>query len=746
MKIHRYSLIALAITISVSFLGAQQRAPIDAELRRIFETREYASQSFGPIAWLDQGRRYTTLEASTADPRAKDLVAYDTATGQRTVLISASALKPAGASAPLEIEAYSWSSDKTRLLVMTSSARVWRQNTRGDYWVLQPATGKLVKLGGPGAAPSSLMFAKFSPDGTRVAYVREHNLYVEDLSRGSIAPLTRDGSTTTINGTSDWVNEEEFDLRDAFRWSPDGRQIAFWQFDTTGVESYTLVNSTDSLYPTLTRFPYPKAGTTNSAVRIGVVRASGGSPRWMKLSGDPRNTYVPRLEWAPDSASLALQQLNRHQNTNDLLIADARTGNVTRSLRDESKTWVDVVDDFTWLEGGREYLWVSEKDGWRHVYRVAKDGSSERLVTRFDGDVTGIAGVDQAGGWLYFIASPESALERYLYRAKLDGSGGIARVTPMQTGTHSYNVSPDQRWAFHTSSRFDVPTVIELVSLPDHRHVRTVADNAALRAKVKPLIGRPTEFFKVDVGGAVVLDGWMLKPPAFDPARKYPLVMFVYGEPASQTVVDRWGGGQALFHRALAHDGYIVASVDNRGTPAPKGAAWRKIVYGAVGDLSSKEQEAAVRKLVAERSYLDASRVAIWGWSGGGTSTLNAMFRFPSVYKVGVAVAPVPDQKLYDTIYQERYMGLPQENADGYRRASPMGFADGLQGRLLIVHGSGDDNVHFQGTERLVNRLIELGKPFDLMVYPNRTHAISEGPGTSVHVYSLIARYLREHL
>jgi dipeptidyl-peptidase 4 len=249
----------------------------------------------------------------------------------------------------------------------------------------------------------------------------------------------------------------------------------------------------------------------------------------------------------------------------------------------------------------------------------------------------------------------------------------------------------------------------------------------------------------VEVGGGVTLDGWMMKPRTFDRSRKYPLLVFVYGEPASQTVLDRWGGNRALFHRALANDGFIVVSVDNRGTPAPKGAAWRKVVYGSIGDLSSQEQAAAARALITRHAFIDPERVAIWGWSGGGTSTLNAMFRFPDVYKVGVAVAPVPDQRLYDTIYQERYMGLPQENADGYRRGSPIHFAEGLKGRLLIVHGSGDDNVHYQGTERLVNRLVSLGKPFDLMVYPNRSHAISEGEGTTLHVYSLIARYLVEH-
>jgi dipeptidyl-peptidase-4 len=290
-----------------------------------------------------------------------------------------------------------------------------------------------------------------------------------------------------------------------------------------------------------------------------------------------------------------------------------------------------------------------------------------------------------------------------------------------------------------------VPPVTELVSLPDHRVVRTLVDNAPLKGKLAALANPPTEFFTVDVGGGVTLDGWMMKPRTFDPSRKYPLLVYVYGEPASQTVLDKWGDKRALFHRALANDDFIVVSVDNRGTPAPKGAAWRKVVYGSLGDLSSKEQAAAARQIIARHPFIDPERVAIWGWSGGGTSTLNAMFRFPDVFKVGVAVAPVPDQRLYDTIYQERYMGLPQENAEGYRLGSPINFADGLKGRLLIVHGSGDDNVHYQGTERLVNRLVGLGKPFDLMVYPNRSHAISEGEGTTLHVHSLIARYLVEH-
>jgi dipeptidyl-peptidase-4 len=287
---------------------------------------------------------------------------------------------------------------------------------------------------------------------------------------------------------------------------------------------------------------------------------------------------------------------------------------------------------------------------------------------------------------------------------------------------------------------------VNVVSLPEHKSLRALTDTSALVTTLAPILKPEVEFFTVDVGDGVILDGYMLKPSTFDPTKKYPVISHVYGEPAGQTVMDQWGGSGILFHRALAEAGYIVLSVDNRGTPAPKGAAWRKVIYGAVGDLASKEQAAAMRALAATYPFIDPTRIGVWGWSGGGTNTLNAMFRFGDIYKVGVAVAPVPDQKLYDTIYQERYMGLPSTNADGYKLGSAMNFADGLEGKLLIVHGSGDDNVHYQGTERLFNKLIELGKPFDVMVYPNRTHSISEGAGTSVHIYKRIARYFIESL
>jgi len=721
-----------AVTLLVlTLVPAAARAQSTLTIERIFASRDFTPERFGPARWLENGAAYTTVEND-----GKDIVRYATATGARSVLVSA----------PFQIDDYEWSPDGQRVLLFTNTKRVWRYNTRGDYWVLDRTSGKLTKLGGD-APESSLMFARFSPDGSRVGYVRANDIYVEDLASGRITALTTDGSETIINGTSDWVYEEELDLRNAWRWSPDGRSIAYWQFDASGVRDYLLVNTTDSLYPTIKRIPYPKAGTTNSAVRVGVVSADGGATRWMSIPGDPRNHYIAWMEWAATSRELAIQQLDRLQHTDLLLLADAGTGAVRTALTERDSAWVEVVDDLTWLKSGKEFLWLSERDGWRHAYVVARDGGTQRLVTKGDFDLESVQGVDERGGWLYYIASPTNATQRFLYRSRLDGSGKAERLTPADArGTHGYQISPDFRWAFHTMSTADTPPAVDLVSLPDHRSRRTFVDNAGVREAVAKLDLPPKRFVHVDAGDGVTLDGWMILPAGFDSTKSYPLLVYVYGEPASTTVRDSWGGSRDLWFHMLADSGYIVASFDNRGTPSLKGRAWRKVIYGAVGVLASREQSAAVRSLARMHSYVDSTRVGVWGWSGGGSMTLNLMFRSPELYKVGMSVASVPDQRLYDTIYQERYMGLPSTNADGYRRGSPINFAEGLRGKLLIVHGSGDDNVHFQGFERLTNRLVQLGKEFDMMVYPNRSHCICEGEGTTVHLYHLLTRYLTTNL
>lgn len=749
------ALAAIFVTATGRLWGSEE---LQERLKRIYDSPAFRAKRFGPARWIRGGAAYTTLENAPGVDGAQDIVEYDTASGKRSVLVSHTELTPKGAKA-LAIEDYTWDREAKRLLIYTASERVWRTNSRGDYWVLDRANGSLKKLGGGDAAPSSLMFAKFSPDGGRVAYVRANNLYVEDLAAGKVKALTSDGSEHLVNGASDWVYEEELNLRDGFRWSPDGKSLAFWQFDLTGVEQFALINNTDALYPKVTLIPYPKAGTKNSSVRVGVIGIEGGGqPRWVDVPGDPRNHYIFRMEWRADGR-LAIGQLNRKQDTATVYLADPRTGAATVFFTDHDEAWVDLPEGsgvrleelgaFHWMNHGARLLWTSERDGWRRAYAVpAASSGAPAGITAPGVDVLDIEGADREDRWIYVAASPQNATQRYLFRAPLDRpGGGLERLTPVdQPGTHSYHMSPDCRWAFHTYSRFGEPPVTDLISLPDHRRVRLLEGNAVLRSNVSGAAAAPTEFLKVTLQDGTVLDGWLMKPRNFDPAKKYPLIVQVYGEPASQTVRDAWGGSGYLFHRALADEGYLIASFDNRGTPAPKGRAWRKSIYGSVGVLSAQDQTQAVLALAAQHPFVDLTRVGVWGWSGGGSNTLNLMFRSPDVFRVGVSVAPVPDQKLYDTIYQERYMGLPEENVQGYHDGSPINFAEGLRGKLLIVHGSGDDNVHIQGTEKLVNRLIELGKTFDYMEYPNRTHAIAERKGTTLHVYRLIARYFEEHL
>jgi dipeptidyl-peptidase-4 len=730
---------------SIPVISSAQDKPVDPILTvdRIYNSREFASQRFGPARWLKDGASYTTLEDSKDVQGGRDIVVYSAETGKREVLVSASKLIPpplAGPN-PLAIENYEWSAEGKKLMIFTNSKRVWRQNTRGDYWVLDLASGALKKLGGR-FEPSTLMFAKFSPDGLRAAYVVKNDIYAEDIASGRILRLTFDGSETLINGTFDWVYEEEFSLRDGFRWSPDGRFIAFWQIDSSRVKEFNLINNTDSLYPRLIPIKYPKPGETNSACRVGVVNAFGGPVKWISLPGDARNSYIARMDWAGHSNEIIFQHLNRLQNTLSVVLGDVRTGEARTIFTDKDEAWVDVVNDLRWIENGARFTWTSERDGWRHVYFVSRRGEA-KLITPGDYDVMGIDGIDEKGGWLYFTGSLENPVERYLYRVKLTGKSKPERVSPKdKPGSHSYQMSPSTAWAIHTYSTFDMPSAADVVKLPAHTVVRLLAENKELRAKVDALKRKPVEFFRVDIGNGVLLDGWCLKPPDFDPEKKYPLFFQVYGEPAGTTVNDRWGGNGYLWHLLLAQKGYIVASVDNRGTPAPRGRAWRKIVYRQIGILASEDQAAAARALIHKWPYVDADRIGIWGWSGGGSMTLNMMFRHPEIYKTGLAVAFVANQRYYDSIYQERYMGLPKDNEEGYKNGSPITYANQLKGNLLIVHGTGDDNVHYQNFEALVNELVAGGKKFTMMAYPNRTHGISEGRGTTLHLYNMLTSFL----
>lgn len=757
----RIFLVAAFVVLLLAPARYYGQRPTDASLLTVDSIFTFQTKSLGPIQWQKDGSGYLALERSPTKTEFLDIVRYDALSGERTVRLPAEKLTPEGASAPLLVEEFFLSSDDQKLLVFTNSERVWRSNTRGDFWVVDLKTEKLRKLGGS-AKPSTLMFAKFSPDGGRVGYVRENNIYVEDLSKAAgsgITQITKDGGRYIINGTFDWVYEEELFCRDGWRWSPDGRQIAYWQLNSEGVKEFQLVNNTAGLYPVITSFPYPKAGEKNSAARVGVIGSSGGNTRWFDVPGDPRNNYLPRMEWAASSSEVVIQQLNRLQNTDLVMLGDIRSGKVRTVLTEKEDTWVDVgwgeLDwdktglargDVEWIDDGKRFLWTSERDGWRHVYSVSRDGSDVKLVTPGNFDLISVEKVDDANDWIYFAASPDNATQRYLFRAPLDGTGRIERLTPVSAaGTHHYEISPRGDLAIHFFSSFMKPTATDIVRLPRHEPVRTLIDNHEVRERLEKLKQTPYEFFQVDIGDGVKLDGWVIKPPEFDPQKRYPVLFYAYSEPAGQTVLDSWGGLLLRWHMMLAQQGYVVMSVDNRGTPAPRGRAWRKIIYRKIGVISSQDQANAL-KAISKWPYVDASRIAMWGWSGGGSATLNAMFRYPELYQVGMAVAPMADLRYYDTIYQERYCGLPQDHPDEYAQSSPTTFADKLQGQLLIAHGTGDDNVHYQATELLVNKLIAANKQFTIMPYPNRSHGISEGPGTSRHLFGLLTRYLNEKL
>lgn len=732
----------LLFTIGSTQLSGQENSQLT--LKRIFTDNEFSPEWFGQLRWFEGGDFYTTLESSQTHEGYLDLVKNNTLTSEKEIIVPASWLVPTNQQNPLEIENYYWSEDKTKLLIFTNTARVWRYNTKGDYWVLDLDTKSLRKLGGKNASPTTLMFAKFSPAGDKVAYVREHNIYVESLQSESITQLTIDGNERIINGTFDWAYEEEFSCRDGFKWSPDGKNIAYWRIDASSIRNFYMINNTDSIYSQIIPVQYPKAGETPSECRVGVVSAEGGKTTWVDVAGDPRNNYIPRMIWNPDSKSILLQQINRAQNHNKVW-KSTLDGTSKVVYEDKETAWLEAVDDFNFTKDGKSFTWVSEKGGWKAVYTISD--SQEARITPENQDMVSIQLIDEKGGWLYFIASPDNATQRYLYRTKMNGKGKAVRLSPASgNGTHSYQISPNGKYAKHTFSRAGLPPTTQLISLPDHKEIKTLVSNNELKKRIADVNRNPVEFFTIDTEDGTSLDAYMIKPIGFDETKKYPVLFYVYGEPWGQTVLDSWGGSNYLWHLMLAQQGYLIMSVDNRGTPGPKGREWRKSVYGQIGVLASSDQAEATKAIVEKYSFVDADRIGIWGWSGGGSMTLNALFRYPEIYTTGMSVAPVPDQRLYDNIYQERYSGIPQLMPESYEMGSPVNFAENLEGNLLLVHGTGDDNVHYQGTEVLINKLVKHNKIFSLMSYPNRSHGIYEGENTSRHLREVLTNYLKNNL
>jgi dipeptidyl-peptidase-4 len=628
-------------------------AQVEPRIKAIYETNEFATRS-SKATWLPDGSGYLKLE-TPAGAAGAEIVRYDSASGQRAVVVVGEKLLVPSSDERLMIWDFVRSPAGDRFLLHT-------QGTSGehgsDHWLYEPETGALH----PVEAGSGAWFGAdaFSPDGKWLLGSRGADLIAFDIASGRTTRLTQDGDPGTIdNGSAGW--------------SPDGQWISYVQYDCSAVPQRAVLVPGDPTYRTFRETRYERIGGPITTLRVGVVGVAGGPTRWIELTDKPGTFYLNPLGWAGNSDEVLVDKFSRSRDAREVLLANHRTGAITKAYAETDPAWVDMeIGGLEWIHGGTTFVVFSERDGWRRAYVVSRDGSGMKPITPAGSDIIERGQVDEKNGWYYYYASPANATQRYLYRARLDGTGTPERLTPAdQPGTHQYVLSPDSQWAFHIYSTFDQPPVTDLVQMPEHRSVRVLEDNAAAAARVKPLIARPTEFLQLDIGGGVVMDAWMIKPRDFDPAKKYPVFVFVYGEPAGQTVLDDWRGGQGhtLFHRAVADLGYLVVSIDNRGTPAPKGAAWRRAVFGSLGPLSTEEQAAGLEAVARLCPFVDLSRVGIWGWSGGGSNTLNALFRKPDAYHAGIAVVPKPQPQYYNAGYlhahsRSKPRGLPDLRAD----------------------------------------------------------------------------------
>lgn len=694
----------------------------------------FAQLPGGTFQWTNDGKAYYEMKDG-------NIVLFDLISGVEKVIIDKTTLgKIKG-----EVDSYTFSKDEKKVLIFANTVQVWRYNTKGDYWLLNLQTNDLKQLG-KGKSPQSLMFAKFSPDGNKVGYVSEHNIYVDDLVTTSTTQLTFDGTRKLINGTFDWVYEEELNCRDGFRWSPDGESIAFWQIDASKIRDYYMLNTTDSLYSVVVPVEYPKTGESPSPAKIGVVTLADKKINWMNIDGDPSQHYLTRMEWAGKN-KIVVQQLNRSQQESKLFYCNVLTGSSDLFFYEKATGWIENKDywndddptGWNWLNNGKEFIWVSEKDGWRHLYKISSDGKKETLLTKGEYDIATIKCIDEKNNFIYFTASPNNPTQRYLYRIKMAGKGKAQLLTPVDfNGTNNYSISPSANLAKHTFSNYNTYPVTHWVTLPAHKHVGEQAFELRINKSLR------VEFTKITTAEGITLDAWISYPKNFDSTKKYPVLFYVYGEPGRSTVDDKYGQQYPyLYDGDLTGDGYFYVSIDNRGTPVLKGSAWRKAIYKNIGQINIRDI-ALGAKVLLQRDYFDKERVAVWGWSGGGATTLHLLFQYPEIFKTGISIAPLTNLFSYDNIYQERYMGIPQEDKQAYINGSAITYAKNLKGNLLVVHGTGDDNVHYSNTEVLINELVKNGKQFQLMAYPNRTHSMREGEGTWLHLKALFTKFLRE--
>ena len=742
---------------------AQQVQSPELSLQSLFASPTFSGRSFRGGRWAETGPviRYIETDRQSA---ATHLDEYTLDTDERVRLIDGTRLAKPDGNGLIKIEDYAYSADRSRVLLYTDSEQVWRLRTKGFYYIYDLASGTVTPLAS--RADGFQMFAKFNPAGERVAFVRDRNLFVVDLPSMTETQLTFDGADgSIINGTFDWVYEEEFGLRDGFEWSPDGRHLAFFQLDETATREYQMID-VRPLYPDVFRYRYPKAGEANSEIRIGVIEMPNGGvgeTRFFETntwrSGDPDTEYLALMGWTPviDGAHhVWMMRMNRDQNNLDLIYGEPASGATRTVLNEVEETYIDVETGFsdldmgkiTFLEDGEHFVWRSDRSGFSHIYLYRNDGTLLRQLTSGNWDVTAFNGIDEAEGALYVTATIESPIERHLYRIPLAAASRAeaVRIT-RQPGWHTINTSADRAYFVGTFSNMETPPVTVLHRI-DGSEMAVLEDNEGLIGRIRALDLPPAEYIEVPAADGTLLLAHLIKPRSFDASREYPILLHTYGGPGSQSVRNAWLGQQHLWHHWLAEEhNVLVAVVDNRGTGG-RGKGFKDLTYGQLGVLEAEDQIAAAQYLGA-MPFVDASRVGIWGWSYGGYLSLLAMLYGdgPTTFKLGVAVAPVTSWRFYDTIYTERYLSTPQNNPDGYDLGSPLTYAENLRDdqRLLLVHGDYDDNVHVQNTIVMAEALIAAGKQFDMMLYPGRNHGIYGG-NTRLHLFTLLSRFITENL
>jgi dipeptidyl-peptidase-4 len=695
--------------------------------------------SFAPagiqnVNWMRDGQYYTTLQRTKNDI---ELRKYNIVTGDYEVLVAASDLKVEGRQRPILIQDYQFSSNENKILIKTDVESIWRRSTRENYFVYDLESGKTQKLT---QSKQKQQYAKLSPSGNKAAFVQENDLYLVNLETGEETAITTDGEfNKIINGAADWVYEEEIGIARAWYWSPDGEKIAFYRFNETRVKEFVMTEW-GQLYPGLTRFKYPKAGEQNSIVKIGVYDLESGEITWMDVDSE-NDQYIPRINWTKDSNTLAIRRMNRLQNRQDLMLANVNTGESEIIKTETRDAWIDINDDLKFLENGEQFIYVSEESGYNHVYLYNMDGKLIRQVTKGDWDVTNYLGYNEESGKIYYVSTEESPLQRHLYSINIDGTGK-QRLSEGE-GWNSINVSRDFKYYIQTSSTPLSPPEYTLHEANGER-VRMLEDNASLVKRISRFQMPTKEFIEIPLPQAT-LNGYFLKPHDFDPSKEYPLLVYVYGGPGSQTVEKNFDSGQrAMWHHYLTSHGYIVASIDNRGTGG-RGRDFEKQVYKKLGQYETTDQIDAVKYLIKNYYFIDENRIGIWGWSYGGYLSSLVLAQGSNVFNTAIAVAPVTHWRFYDTIYTERFMQTPGMNPEGYQKGSPLTYADQIEGNYLLVHGTADDNVHFQNSVEMINRMVEAGVQFETMYYPDRNHGIYGG-NTREHLYKMLTDFILENL